>query len=558
MGKGVYTLQLFTSRAEWLERDNEFARVWLCDFYNQQTKKHYTATNFDNFLTYVFERGRLPKNLLVHVHNLKIIGNFIVSWLYRNNYKYLAILGDYSFNTIINNKNIWYEIKIKTPARTIKIHDAANIIPISLDKMIKKTGQDPIIYDDISYRDQKKLVDAFAYVAIKQQTEVIAEWVQKNNNEGFSKMTISANAMQAYKQTITPKQWRNWFPRLHPVTDFSCRQAYKGGICMINPRYVGQWVPAGISIDKKSMYAYIMQKYRLPFGRPIYFEGEYKKDSAHPYFIQHCAIYFNLKDGYLPFIQMGGGYYDYEADSPAHFPTSSGYEFVEMYLTNFDLDQIKKRYECKIEYINGYKFRAQNGMFAKFIDKYYYLKENADDVTKYIYKRILVGLYGKMGAKPYAQNKTPVLNNNDIIELKNNKMHDIKSFYVPLSIFVTSIARSIIINYAQHCGARFVYCDTDSLHLIGRDIPSCFSIGNSLEDWHIEKTFDKAKYLAPKTYMHVVGDKNIITASGLSNLTKEKTEIAANVFDYGLEFENNYTLTNVKGGCVYSPRKFSL
>jgi hypothetical protein len=57
---------------------------------------------------------------------------------------------------------------------------------------------------------------------------------------------------------------------------------------------------------------------------------------------------------------------------------------------------------------------------------------------------------------------------------------------------------------------RFIYADTDSLHLVGREIPSELEISKTdLGKWKHESTFRRARYLRQKCYVEelIVSEK---------------------------------------------------
>ena len=70
--------------------------------------------------------------------------------------------------------------------------------------------------------------------------------------------------------------------------------------------------------------------------------------------------------------------------------------------------------------------------------------------------------------------------------------------YIPVGTFVTSYARNVTIRAAQKCYYRFIYADTDSLHLIGKEIPPIDVDQLKLGAFKLESVFTKAKFLRSK------------------------------------------------------------
>ena len=91
--------------------------------------------------------------------------------------------------------------------------------------------------------------------------------------------------------------------------------------------------------------------------------------------------------------------------------------------------------------------------------------------------------------------------------------------YLPYACFVTAAARSITIRAAQKAyddkladgKGRFIYADTDSIHLVGDPPKDLWIDSKELGAWKIEGRFPRAKYLRPKTYIHCNEDYTVVT-----------------------------------------------
>ena len=93
-------------------------------------------------------------------------------------------------------------------------------------------------------------------------------------------------------------------------------------------------------------------------------------------------------------------------------------------------------------------------------------------------------------------------NSNTISYKTGDKFDNKLVHYLPIAIFITSIARYLIVDNALDVYDRLIYIDTDSLHLVGREIPDICDISDKLGDYKIESVFARAKYLGIKTYIH--------------------------------------------------------
>ena len=100
-------------------------------------------------------------------------------------------------------------------------------------------------------------------------------------------------------------------------------------------------------------------------------------------------------------------------------------------------------------------------------------------------------------------NKTPIGFNDEGVLKFIREPTESQTIYTPYATFVTAWARDNIIRDAQKLYDRFIYADTDSLHLVGYDIPENLWIDDTkLGAWKHEGTFEVGKYIRPKTYIH--------------------------------------------------------
>ena len=71
----------------------------------------------------------------------------------------------------------------------------------------------------------------------------------------------------------------------------------------------------------------------LPFGEPIYFEGEYKEDNIYPLYIQMITCSFKIKKDKIPTIQLKNS----SGFKPNEYLESSNDEIICLVLTNGNL-----------------------------------------------------------------------------------------------------------------------------------------------------------------------------------------------------------------------------
>lgn len=91
------------------------------------------------------------------------------------------------------------------------------------------------------------------------------------------------------------------------------------------------------------MYPAKMKYEALPYGNPIYFEGEYKEDPLYNLYVQTISTIFKLKPGKIPSIQIKNNL----SFEPTEYLESSNGDLVTLTLTNIDLELFKENYDIK-------------------------------------------------------------------------------------------------------------------------------------------------------------------------------------------------------------------
>jgi hypothetical protein len=263
----------------------------------------------------------------------------------------------------------------------------------------------------------------------------------------------------------------------------------------------------------------------LPFSVPVYFNGKYECDEDYPLYIQHIKCEFELKEGYIPCIQIKKNL----LFRPNEYLKTSDGEIIDLYVTNIDLKLIEEHYHLDVhEYCDGWKFKKKNGIFKQFIDKWMYVKTHEIGAKKLLAKLMLNSLYGKFASNPDVTGKIPYLKEDGSCGYKVGDEETKDPVYTPMGVFITSWARYTTITTAQKCYDRIIYCDTDSIHLVGREVPEAIADivdPDKLGYWKHESTFKRAKFLRQKTYVEDVCYKTIIKDG------KEK-KVEAGIDDY--------------------------
>ena len=339
--------------------------------------------------------------------------------------------------------------------------------------------------------------------------------------------------------------------------DSQIRKSYRGGWTYCNPGYQGKPVKNGIVLDVNSLYPSVLFNKPLPTGQPVHFNGQYKQDKLYPLYVQRLVCRFTIKDGYFPCLQLKHTL----RFVPTEYLLHDDGNPVEITLTNVDLKLFMDHYDVEIiEYIDGWKFRASCDIFKTYIDKWMQVKRDNKNGNRSLYmfaKLMLNALYGKFGLKPQVRSKYPYLKDDGSIGYHRGEEELRDPVYIPLATFTTAYAREITIRSAQAVHDRFLYADTDSLHLVGEDLPNGLHIHpTDLGAWDLEKHFTRAKFLHAKCYIEEVNGKLDVTIAGLPE--DATINVTWRNFKPGATYKGKLIPTHVSGGIVLKPVEFTI
>lgn len=537
----------------WLQ-DKSYVWAWaICSIDNNYNIKY--GNNINSFFDYIFQ---FKTSVKLYFHNLKFDGSFILNWLLNNGFEWISDKkekGINKFTTLISDNGLWYNITIFTLVKNkliqIEIIDSLKIIPFSV-KDIAKAFNLPILKGEIDYnlkRSENHIMTEDEKEYIKNDVEIVARALNVLFSQGMQGMTTAKNALDFYKNTIDKKRYSKLFPELTFEVDSYIRQSYKGGFTYLNPKYSEKIIKDGIVLDVNSLYPSRMYNEVLPVGEPMYFTGKYVKNKSYPLYVQTIECIFEIKEGYIPTIQIKNNRYRFQENE---YLTSSRGEIVNLTLTNVDLELFLEHYEViDLNYIDGFMFRGVKGIFCSYIDYWteqkIKAKKEGNGGMYTLAKLMLNSLYGKFGKNPQMSSKIPYLKDN-ILHFKNTEIEIKDSLYIPIATFITAYARNLTIRSAQKVKDRFIYADTDSLHLEGLEVPKNLEIDDyKLGAWKHESTFKKAKFIRQKCYIELETDDNLkITIAGMPSDCKKYVNF--DNFKIGSVFNGKLVPKQVKGG----------
>lgn len=449
---------------------------------------------------------------------------FILYWLFHNDYEHI-LRGDKprtrTFTSLISDKGQFYEFNVFFEVEGKKICkvtflDSLKLIPLSVSAIAKsfhlKEQKLEIDYDAHNKLPIGSPLSKDEVEYIKNDVIIVAHAINYFKSEGLDKMTIGACALSEYKKIITQNSFKRYYPT--PTYHEDVRQSYRGGFTYLNPKFKEKIVGNGIVLDVNSLYPSVMYDNYLPFGTPIYFEGEYKDDPIYPLYTQMIRCSFEIKEGKIPTIQIKHGY-GFIANE--YLESSNGEEVV-LCLNSVDMKLFKEHYNIyNLEYMSGWKFKSTKGLFQEYIDKWSTNKINAKKEGNHglylVSKLFLNSLYGKFGTDTKCKSKIPYLADDDVVRYHTSEWEEKDGIYIAVASFITSYARLKTITSAQKImddynsgksKIQFVYADTDSLHCVSEDfsLPEGLDIDDvKLGAWKFETKFNKAKFLRQKCYI---------------------------------------------------------
>ena len=162
------------------------------------------------------------------------------------------------------------------------------------------------------------------------------------------------------------------------------------------------------------------------------------------------------------------------------------------------------------------------------------MKKNGKGSVRATAKLFLNSLYGKFGMNPIKEEKIIDYQENTFSTISTdndgNKLDYLdKGVFIAMASFITSYAREVLLTSIEKVYDRFLYCDTDSIHITGYDIPNIKIHDKNLGAWKLEGKFTKAKYIGAKRYAEFIDNKWDIKCCGLSRDIMEK--ITMDIFE---------------------------
>ena len=570
--------------------------LWAIAPANSRLERQVRVGNdIDSFMQYCGYLASVNHfDLVVYFHNLKFDGNFIIPQLMIDGYEYrtkipkrLKDREPKTFNVLRSANGAFYTITVVLPNNyMITYRDSLKIITGSIKQMPKLFGFEgdmeklPFSEEDytrirpLGYQPNEHEVryckhDVLVLCRALQELQIagfdfdclttgayawksVCDNMQDMSGEGNKAKSGTKSTFKSRMFSIDEEEW------------MFAREAYYGGITVVNPKYQGQLLEqVGRTDDVNSMYPTVMRYYPLPYGKGNYVKGcpigveptgkgggKVRRVNEGTLWIGRLRCHMILKENSVPIFTPKC----IDPTNPFRRLWTQGErvtdtrerskEPIEIVITSVDWDNLNKHYDfVNVEWIEGYVYTSRKDLFANHVDKYTEMKvESKKKGLKgqtYVAKLCLNSAYGKLGQRNYTDELTPYITEDMKLEW-HNKMNIGDSIFkkgrpMHIAAFITSWARWILCKHIRAVGYdRFCYADTDSVHYLGTDAPEGTDIDpTKLGAWDNESIWTRAKFVRPKAYYEVFDDGtcNIKLAGCPNSLLKD---VKIEDFDIGL------------------------
>ena len=596
--------------------------------------------------TWEYLKG-INDNLIIYYHNLKFDGSFWLNFFLSDvGYKQATIKDDKTgqiefeerkdmknntFLYSISNMGQWYSITVKVKNHFIEIRDSLKLLPFSVKRIGQSFGTAhkklDMEYEGFRYAGCEITDEEQKYIA--NDVLVVKEALEIMFQEGHKNLTIGSCCLSEYKKLTGKELYQEQFPDIYEIElddsygsinagDY-IRRSYRGGWCYVVEEKKNKLLADGFTADVNSLYPSMMSSESgnyYPVGKPTFWKGDKIPDvialENYYYFIR-IKCRFEIKEGYLPFIQIKGNpfykateclktsdiYDSRTGEYIRYIETEEGIDEhkVVLTLTMTDFELIKEHYNLYgLEILDGCYFPSEKGVFDEYIEKYKQIKLESKGAKRELAKLFLNNLYGKLATSPNSSFKYAEINPDGALSFLTVSENNKSTVYIPAGSAVTSYARNFTIRAAQqnfYGGDKkgFVYADTDSIHC---DLSSDEVKGIKVHDknfccWKLESYWDIGWFVRQKTYIeHVTHEdgekiakpyynvkcagmpkksKDLFIASmtgeipdDLEEDEKEFVKVRRKISDFkvGLKVPGKLLPRQIRGGVVLTPTSYEM
>lgn len=480
----------------------------------------------------------LSDDSTIYIIDLELNGSYI-KWYIENELQLVKRKTNKKLpNNSFYNGKLFYDFRLHN--HLIEIRQISTLIDTTKEKEIIELTPETNIHNALSYLVDNHLNSPYA-----------------------SKLTLPSIAMSEFKTYFTndgQSRWNKLFPTGDTREDNKEKpyggktpyeyvlESFHGGWCYVNPKYQNKIIPNGVTYDANKLFNYIMHSNSntpLPVGKGVYSNkiSQELNNNKVKINLTKTTLYeihlnkIKLKENHLPCIT--------DTNKECEWITEK--EDVRLKLWDSEYNLMIDHYDItglsliscvtyNTQYSNFfYDIVKRHNLCDEFIDKCIEKVNNAKNpIEKRQAKLFRECIHGKLATK---------------------KTESIKPVYIPLGSAIYAKARVFIIRKAQENYDNFIYCDTDSLHIIGNKVNDV-KISPKIGEFKIEQSFNNGLFIQQKKYVLNKTDNTYkIVCAGLDTTgQKELLEILnKNKINYLLKTNIRLTTLShmqIKGGVI--------
>lgn len=530
-------------------------------------------------------------NKLVYLHELNFYGHFLLAWIMDHGFthdkdtnaaKRESSLADDEFTTLINGEGEWYLIIARRNGHVVQFRDSKKIMPFKLEAAAQSfcTTYTTVYPRKDLRKPCKRDIEGMRAncLALSEALSVVCQ--------DITGLTVGSEVYKRFIISAAHNFYRIKFPDLTTLPcvgdmsqDAYVRKSYRGGFNYVNPTIAGKTIRGGYTMDRHACYAYVMMNYGLPYleghfreGKPEYKSSGIKGKPENTYYFVHVNVMFELKPGKVPTVQVKDSLlYDHRV----YLEKSAVYDFekkvyldrlrhIELWFTQDDFELFQEHYDIRdIEYIDYIWFyRAPREIFVGFLDHYKRIEEESTGAKRRLAKLFRNNLYGQFGKKQVRNFAQPTEIDKGYVDYEEKEATVRLRGNIATACAIAAIARRIEVETIQANYDKFLYADTDSIHLKGKPKEFVGSVGKEYGQFKIESIWKRAKFLKLKTYIEELDNGSVLVrAAGMSEdqMIDFRNRLQFKDFKVGLSIKGGKTKpVRVPGGVIRRPVDFTI
>ena len=550
---------------------------------------YYSIQNFVKALSDIVKADK--QSIEVYFHNLSFDGSYLLSYLDP------AKITSKKFNKGIVGFNY------KCGKYTVFFKDTYPLVRCSIKKLGELFGMNKLDSEYRQYLQYLvRDVEILERCVIEIQRNNIdgsqaASYGLKEIKRSMAEQSRSSSRIKAYKSgkiselELGTDVFNSRFNKLSWDDNEVIRDAYRSGFNVLNPKFENKIIDENIDelgdidirlqkylegigkkrddiantveiqFDINSLYLKVLRDFPMPYGglvKRLWCDEAvsylYSKDIKNKIAFVDCEIQVSkgfgvinpVADAFKSLTDDNNGVlwgrlllpYNEFAILANSFGAVDRLEYTKGFEWLRDFEQQFEVLDISVSSVDVF-YQAQ-GMFNKFVDKWFSIKHGKKDFLQLISKQVLTNTVGAMGRKGgiglySVVNKIKDVDENgvgtvtwEINKNVNKQQLDKRAQYTPVPAMVTSIGRCITSWVALQCGDRFIYQDTDQVHVLLQGSfdflfdSNIYNLANrkgllseqDLGMFKIERMVQRALFLKKKTYIEedVAGEEFAVTA----------------------------------------------